>query len=390
MRDADSPMRLLHVVPTYLPATRYGGPIYSVHGLCVALASRGHEVHVFTTNVDGPGNSPVPLDRPVDLDGVQVSYFPSPLVRRLYWSPAMARALRQQVASFDLLHSHSVFLWPTWAAARAARSAGVPYIVSPRGMLVKELFSARSRLAKSSWMFLVERQNLESAAGIHVTSTIERNELKNFVSNMRGRVFQVPNGVDAPTPLPIAPSREQSYVLMLGRISWKKRIETALEALARVDDIRLVVAGGDDEGLSRSLLDRAATLGVANRVDFMGPVHGLEKRKVLRDALALLMPSFSENFGNSALEAMAEGTPPIVVPQVGMAEIIEKTSAGFVVQGTAEAFADAIRTLQGDPLLRAQMSRRALDVVAAEYSWPVIGGRIDAEYRTILKESHAH
>ena len=69
-------LKLLHVVPTYLPATRYGGPIYSVHGLCKALAVRGHEVHVFTTNVDGPGDSAVPLGRPVDLDGVKVWYFP--------------------------------------------------------------------------------------------------------------------------------------------------------------------------------------------------------------------------------------------------------------------------------------------------------------------------
>ena len=48
-------LRFLHVVPTYLPAVRYGGPIRSVHALCRALAADGHDVHVFTTNVDGPG-----------------------------------------------------------------------------------------------------------------------------------------------------------------------------------------------------------------------------------------------------------------------------------------------------------------------------------------------
>src|SRR5512137_1024098 len=130
-------MRLLHVVPTYLPAVRYGGPIHSVHGLCAALAARGHDVQVFTTNVDGPGNSAVPLGRPVDVDGVKVWYFPSRRLRRLYWSPAMGRMLKQEVGSFDLVHLHSVFLWPTWAAARAARGSSVPYVLSPRGMLVK-------------------------------------------------------------------------------------------------------------------------------------------------------------------------------------------------------------------------------------------------------------
>ena len=92
---------------------RYGGPIHSVHGLCRALAARGHEVEVFTTNVDGPHDSNVPLGDPVDLDGVKVWYFPVPAFRRLYWSPTMGKALRQRAAAFDIVHAHSVFLWPT-------------------------------------------------------------------------------------------------------------------------------------------------------------------------------------------------------------------------------------------------------------------------------------
>ena len=55
-------MRILHVVPTYIPAFRYGGPIYSVHGLCKVLAGLGHDIHVFTTNnADGDRDSDVPL-----------------------------------------------------------------------------------------------------------------------------------------------------------------------------------------------------------------------------------------------------------------------------------------------------------------------------------------
>src|ERR1700686_3650307 len=102
-------MRILHVVPSYLPATRYGGPIFAVHGLCRALAARGHQVEVFTTNVDGDGISDVPLGVPVERDGVSVHYFPSTL-RRFYFSPAMRSALLRRIADFDLVHAHSVFL----------------------------------------------------------------------------------------------------------------------------------------------------------------------------------------------------------------------------------------------------------------------------------------
>src|SRR5690242_1229236 len=111
-------MRILHVVPTYFPAVRYGGPIFAVHGLCRALVDLGHDVEVYTTNVDGSETSPVPVGEPVFLDGVQIRYFPSPLFRRLYWAPAMGEMLGRSVIGFDLIHLHSVFLWPTWMAAR--------------------------------------------------------------------------------------------------------------------------------------------------------------------------------------------------------------------------------------------------------------------------------
>ena len=116
---------------------------------------------------------------------------------------------------------------------------------------------------------------------------------------------------------PAAAGSQSPYLVMLGRINWKKRIDIALEAVKLVDGIRLVIAGGDDDGLAAALRARAAALGVAERVEFVGPVAGLRKRQLLQGALALLMPSLSENFGNSALEAMAEGTPVIVVPAGG-------------------------------------------------------------------------
>src|SRR6516162_11089244 len=101
LRSSDV-MRILHVVPSYLPAVRYGGPIFAVHGLCRALAARGHHVEVFTTNVDGPNNSAVPLGISVPLDGVHVRYFPSKKIRRLYWSPPLGRTLKSHIAEFTV------------------------------------------------------------------------------------------------------------------------------------------------------------------------------------------------------------------------------------------------------------------------------------------------
>ena len=143
------------------------------------------------------GDSAVPLGRPVDMDGVKVWYFPSRWLRRLYWSPPMARALKREVGGFELVHLHSVFLWPTWAAARAARRLGVPYVLSPRGMLVKDLVRRKSRWLKRAWIRLVERNNMAHAAAIHVTSETEATELSRFAFAMP-RMITIPNGLSGP------------------------------------------------------------------------------------------------------------------------------------------------------------------------------------------------
>src|SRR5262245_7602503 len=225
-------MRILHVVPSYLPATRYVGPTFAVHGLCRALAARGHHVEVFTTNIDGRSNSAVPLGIPVLLNGVRVRYFPSGALRRLYWSPPLKRALHADLSKFAVVHLHSVFLWPTWAAAQSARKAQVPYLMSPHGMLVKKLIERRNRLIKSAWVKLIETTNLERASAIHVTSALEAAELQRFGWQLP-RIVTIPNGIDEIERYPSGEvsadvkeiTAEEPIILFLGRISWIKGLD---------------------------------------------------------------------------------------------------------------------------------------------------------------------
>ena len=145
-------MKILHVTPSYFPAVRYGGPIYSVHGLAMAQAAKGDSVSVYTTSIDGPYDLNVPLDHSVQMDGVEVHYCRPGLGRRLFRSPDMATLLRTNIRKFDVVHIHSVFLWPTLTAARLANRNRVPYILSPRGMLWPELIEERSKWMKKIWM----------------------------------------------------------------------------------------------------------------------------------------------------------------------------------------------------------------------------------------------
>jgi len=391
-------MRLLHVAPSYLPAYRYGGLIYSVHGLCWALAVRGHDVQVFTTNVDGPGDSDVPLGVPVELNGVKVWYFPSRRLRRLYWSPAMGRALKAQAASFDLLHLHSIYLWPTWAAARAARQASVPYILAPHGMLVQDLIRRKSRWVKSAWIRLIERRNLEQAAALHLTSAAEAEACRAFGFRLPPLVV-VPYGVNLPAAdIPGADQThaspfaglggildEQPLILFLGRVNWEKGLDRLLQALVRVPGADLAIAGNDEEDYTPVLAALAAELGIADRVHFLGLVQGAAKEWLFRRAALMVLPSYSENFGNVVLEALARRCPVVVTPEVGLAGFVQEAGAGLVAAGDPKPLAAAIRKLLADPARREQMGAAGEQAVREQFAWEAVAEQMEAAYQRMMR-----
>lgn len=379
-------MRILQVTPTYYPATRYGGPIRSVHGLCRALAEIGHDVHVATTPVNGSTDSEVPINEPVALDGVSVHYFPTGLGRRLYRSPDMKRWLHENGRSFDVIHSHAVFLWTGWAAADAARSARVPYVISPRGMLDKSLFRARRRLLKTVITQWLDRKRLQDAAAIHVCSKVEENALHAFGFSLR-RIIRVSNGVSN-IPLNLCKANVQSTTfLSLGRISWKKRLHVLIGALADVPDARLLIAGNDEENLIPKLQASAKALGVADRVKFVGEVGGKEKSELIASARALLIPSLSENFANVALEGMAHGIPVITTPGVGASELLEKHDCGLVCDGSSKQFSQAMARMLGEESLAAEMGQRGTEAVRQHYLWRSIALEFEHEYSELVGSS---
>jgi glycosyltransferase involved in cell wall biosynthesis len=389
MRDR---LRILQVTPTYIPAWRYGGPIRSVHGLCAGLARRGHEVHVFTTNVDGPHDSPVPLGVPVMLDGVAIWYYPSHRLRRLYWSPPLGAALKAELPRFDLAHLHSLFNWPPVAAARSCREAHIPYLFAPRGMLVKELVGRKSTLLKSAWLALVGRSCLEQAAGIHVTSPLEIEDAEKF--GYRLPPFHlVPNGIDfgeseaaagEPSPLIRELCGGAPFILFMGRINWKKGLDRLLSALALLEGVNLVIAGNDEEGYRRVLEELAASRGIGERVIYAGEVQGVDKEALLRHARLLALLSYSENFGIVVLEAMAAGRPVVVTPEVGLASTVREAGAGIVAEGEPEQLAAALARVLGDPELADRMGEQGRVTVQQRFTWDAVACTMERVYEEIL------
>ena len=382
------PVKLLHVVASYLPATRYGGTIVSVHGLCRALARRGHDVHVFTTSVDGDRHSPVPHGSCVDVDGVSVWHFESRHLRRFYYSPDLKAALCNRVGSFDAVHTHAVYLWPLWTAARYAQASGVPYVVSPRGMLEKSLIEKKSLLAKALLIGFIERHTLEGASAVHVTSRREADEAAAFGFSLP-RMVDIPNGVDLHAEPGRASDRIQQeidrgpFVLFLGRLNWKKGLDRLVAALRHAPRVRVIVAGMDQDGYRAVLQPLIEQLGVAAQVCFVGEVLRDDKAALLSHAAALVLPSYSENFGNVVVESMAAGRPVVITPEVGMADIVRRADAGMVVDGEPAAIGRALSHLIEDASDADRMGGCGRQYVERELTWDAVAGRMERLYSEI-------
>jgi glycosyltransferase involved in cell wall biosynthesis len=385
-------LRLLHIIPSYWPALRYGGPIRSVHGLAKALVAQGHRVRVLTTDIDGSGRLDVPTDRWVELDGVEVRYCPVGVPRRITRAPAMAVVLSECLDEVDLVHLHGGYQWSTWLGSRACRNVARPYILSPRGLFVRELIRQKSALAKRLWLALVDRRVLGGAGAIHLTSEVEAAELRALGLDLAPLAI-VPNGLDVPESLADPTEVEAAWagiprgrrLLHLGRINWKKGLDRLLHAMPLLPQAVLVAAGNDEEGLRPRLEALARELGLADRVRFPGPVEGAGKWALLAGADLFVVPSLNENWGIAATEALAAGTPVVTTEGVGAAAFVREHGLGTVTDGTPEALARAIAAwLARPPEERAAVGDRARRTVAEELSWRTVVQRMHGVYERAI------
>lgn len=390
-------MKVLQVLPYYHPAHRYGGPVVSVHGLSRHLVKLGVKVTVFTTNLDGPQDLDVPLEREVWLDGVRVFYFPVRPPRFYVRAPLLAASLSQRVSEFDLVHIHGLYLYPTMVASRICRKRGVPYIIAPRGMLDPGAIRMRSRVRKRLYLWLIEKRNVDSAAALHFTSAKERMLAQTL--GLRTCCFVVPNGLDLASLADRGGLtgetniRSSSTVLFLGRIDPKKGLDLLVPAFAQaaaaVPEARLVLAGPDNSGYMKVVEKMIARHGLQPSVSYVGMLLGEEKLEALRSAAVLVLPSYSESFGMAVIEALACGTPVIISDQVNIHEEIASADAGLVTPCEPEALARAILFLLRNPDTAETMGQNGRALIEEKHSWDHIARAMLDVYRQVL-DSKGH
>jgi glycosyltransferase involved in cell wall biosynthesis len=383
-------MRVIHVSAYFAPAYGFGGPPRSLLALCRAQQTAGLSIDVFTTTANnGP---PLPVHPAgVDVEGVRVRYFSLSAPRRLLGASGMTAPLAAAVRGAALVHVHGLFNRTVWTAAAAARSAGVPYVLSPRGMLETAALSHHAWRKRASWR-LFDRRAFEGAACWHATSSLEAETLRRRDGSAR-RIAEIPNAVDPVVADEAARAEARRfagvpaaapYVLFLGRVHPIKRLDLLAAAFARMGTraggVHLVIAGPDERGHRAALAPLFEPL--AARVHWCGAVDGPRKAGLLSGAAALVLCSDSESFGMSVAESLAAGVP-VVVSRTCPWPSIETLRCGYWVEQSADGLAGGLTRLLDDPGESRAMGDRGRELVAREFGAAAIASRWIALYREV-------
>lgn len=367
--------------------------------MAAAIAARGHEVQIATTDQDGPNRLQVPSNQPVVREGVRIRYFRSTF--RGLWpiSVALWRSLAREVATFDLIHIHSLYLFHGAVAAHYCRKRGVPYILRPHGSLDPFLYK-RHRFRKAAYEFLIERRNLRRAAALHFTAEEERKLAEPY--SLGAPSFVVPLGLhlDEYSALPPPGTLRAAYpeiasrriVLHFGRINFKKGLDILVDAFAiaasRVGNIHLVIAGPDNERFGDQIRRRLADRGLTGRATFTGMLQGELKLAAFRDASVFALPSYSENFGIAAVEAMACGVPVVISDKVNIWREVKAANAGLVAACDATSFAECLLDVLSDDRIARQMGLSGRALVAQRFDWSLVADALETAYRNIVSRTH--
>jgi glycosyltransferase involved in cell wall biosynthesis len=396
-------MRILNVTQTYAPFLEFGGPPVKVRALSEVLARRGHQVTVLTADWDlesrfpdgiapgGTTRSPFGWRR--DENGVQAVYLPSWFrYRALSWNPAAKRFTRARLQNFDVVHIFGLYDFLGPSVAEACRRRKLPYVVEPIGMFLPIV---RSLWLKRIYHSLLGRKMLRGARDLVATSGQEVEELAS-AGMPREKIFLRRNGVEVPAALPKrgkfralhAISPDAKLVLFLGRLSAKKSPDLLMEAFAKLpapltsNNTQLVFAGPDESGMRSRLSQMAERLGIAARVLFCGPLFDAAKWEAYRDGDVFVLPSQNENFGNTAAEAAAAGTPVVVTEGCGIAPLLAGVAA-LVVPHNVNALSRALERVLTEPDLHAQLSVGCKEVTS-RLGWEEPAQEMESLYRKLV------
>jgi glycosyltransferase involved in cell wall biosynthesis len=281
--------------------------------------------------------------------------------------------------SFDVIHAHDWLCYPAGIAAKQV--SGKPLVIH-----VHATDFDRSGGNVNPMVYSIEKQGMEAADKIITVSNLTRNIVIEKYGIAPEKVVTVYNAVEASGEMQKASSHiktNEKIVTFLGRITMQKGPEYFVEAaslvLSKMKNVRFVMAGSGD--MMNKMIRRAARLGICDKFSFTGFLKGHDVNRMFALSDVYVMPSVSEPFGISPLEALQSNVPVIISRQSGVAEVLKH--AIKVDFWDTHAMADAIYGILNYPALHSIFSKHGKTEVG-KMKWETSAKHVRNVYYSVI------
>lgn len=307
---------------------------------------------------------------------------------KVYFAKGLEREARKLVAESDVVHGHGFYVFPNWAVGAQAVSKHKALVYHPQGMFEPWILE-RSRWKKRLVSLLFENRNMGQCRLWRALTAREADQIRR--QGFTAPIVVAPNGVrleDYDTPPTEgaavvrwpARAREKKRLVFMARLHPKKGLDLLIPVWSKLQQHHaaweLIIAGPDEGGYRATVEALIKQLNAGSATTLVGSVSGNAKRELLKGADLFILPSYSEGFPVSVLEAMACGVPVIGTDGCNFDELGTE-GGGWLAKATTESIqmklAEALECSDAERQQRGQAARKLIE---RRYTWPRIAGLI--------------
>jgi len=393
-------MKILQVINAYYPPYSSGGAAFVAHNISKALARKGHQVTVYTTNVLSRDKLFTFRRNSYLKNGVKVYYFSNTIYKpsiHIYFSKELLDAVRKNIVEYDVIHLHEYRSYIGIITAYYSKKFGVPYVLQAHGQLPE--IGAWRGLKRLFDIFFGYRL-LRGASRVIALSRVEAKQYKHM-GVPEEKIAIIPNGIDLSEYANLPPKgsfkkkfnipEDRKIILYLGRIHKAKGIEFLIKAYAYLTNKMnfkgavLVIAGPDDGYLSE-VKSLVYDLSVSNSVLFTGLLSEEDKIRAYVDSDVVVNVEPLNVYGLVPLEAAACSAPVIVSKTNAISEIVLNGKFGFSVKyGDVISLASMLHRVLNDEELTENLGKNGRKYVLDNLGWDKIVEKYEQVYEKVTK-----
>ena len=333
--------------------------------LAESLVKLGHQVTVYTTNINGKSRLDVKTGVETGVDGASVFYFESSVGDPIHISLPLWRKLNATVKDYDIVHIHSWWNFLVIGAAWICSGKRIMPVISPHGMFSDYILETNNSKKKRIIQNVIGKKLL-GGSWLHVSTQMEAEESEKIIPGWRHSI--IPNLVKLSEKVYERGINERFTIGFLSRVDPKKGLDILIKALSKVSfDYELHIAGSGDEDYIRFLKSVSHECGNTAKIKWLGWKSSEDKFDYLSKIDLFALTSHSENFAIVIIEALSMGTPVIISENVGLHNYVTENNFGWttdlepehIAMVLNEAFMDKKKTA-GDQFSGAFIYKRCL------------------------------